>query len=778
MHLRRRVYIASVALLLIASATLAQQPPRLEPLPISEGLAALSFSSMPLSICPRDEQWIAYQLNDIRRWKSGTGKYATLTPTGVPRLGTGGDIWLTNVLTGKSRNLTGAVGSNWALSWSPDGKYLAFYSDRDGRAAIWLWEKSTDKMRKLSTVIPRPFLPGYDTPIWTPDSRQILVKLFSNEDAFKTFVTDPKDNESETEVHVKVFQSTADPSRADAPPQLKTDALTADEVSDFKADLALIDVAAGTVTRIAKDYVPAGYWLSPDAKRVAFLDAKGTSQSGPAFDLIVISLPENKISTLATNVVQGTLGDRLTWSPDSSMISYLSTGNWFLVSASGGTSRKVTDTGHPPFRVWDQLPLWSSDGSFLYFCANDAVWKVSTDSNEVREVGQVKGKRLQFIVTTSRGELFTTGSDRSIVLSVRDDESRKTGFYAMGLANGHVTPLLEEDKDTRRLPWVTASANGSLFYVTQNASQSPDIWTMSIANGATPRRLTQINPIFDQYVLGESQSIEWVSSDGVRLRGALLLPAGYKKGQRYPLIVNVYGGALLSERINQFGFGAFANITNQQFWTTRGYAVLLPDTPLRVGTPMLDLAKTLLPGVDKVVEMGIADPERLGIWGSSYGGYSTLAVLVQTTRFKAAAVDAGFANLVSLYGWMAERSNEPIWQSWAEISQGKMGGTPWQFRERYLENSPVFYLDRVKTPTLIIQGSADPGAGVFYSNEIFMDLRRLGKETTYLQYKGASHTVASFSYAEQVDALTRILAWFDSHLKSSQLESRQSATQH
>ncbi len=771
MHLRRHMYTTSVALCLIASATLAQQSPRLEPIPISEGLAALSFSNMPLSICPGDEQWIAYQLNDIRRWKSGTGKYATLTRTGVPRLGTGGDIWLTNVLTGKSRNLTGRVGSNWALSWSPNGKYLAFYSDRDGRAAIWLWNKSTDQIRKLSAAIPRPYLAGYDRPNWTPDSRQILVKLFSDEAGFETFVADQKDNESETEVRVRVYQSMADPNRADTPPQLKTDALTPDEVSDFKADLALIDVVAGTVTRIAKDHVPAGYWLSPDGKKVAFLDSKGANQNGPAFDLIIISLPEKKETTLATNLIQGTLGDRLTWSPDSTAISYLSAGNWFLIPAIGGTPRKVTDTGHPPFRVWDQLPLWSSDSRLLYFSTNDALWKVSTDDNEAREVGQVKSKRLQFIVSTGR-EPYSIDSGRSIVLSVRDDASKKTGFYTMELANGRVTPLLEEDKDIRRLSWVTASANGYLFYVTQNASQSPDIWTMSTANGAVPRRLTKINSVFDQYLLGESQLIEWVSSDGARLRGALLLPAGYKKGRRYPLIVNVYGGALLSERINQFGLAAFGNITNQQFWTTRGYAVLLPDTPLRVGTPMLDLAKTLLPGVDKVVEMGIADPERLGIWGSSYGGYSTLAVLAQTTRFKAAAVDAGFANMVSLYGWMAERSNEPTWQSWAEISQGRMGGTPWQYRERYLENSPVFYLDRVKTPVLIIQGSADPGAGDFFSNEIFMNLRRLGKEATYLKYKAGSHTVASFSYAEQVDVLQRLLAWFDSHLKSQHLESR------
>src|SRR2546423_2728456 len=170
MHLRRNALIASITLCVMGSIALSQQQALLKPLPLSETLAALSFANMPLSLCPGDEQWIAYQLNDIRRWKKRVGKYADLTSTGVPSLGAGGDIWLTNTRTGESRNLTGGVGSNWALSWSPNGKFLAFYSDRDGRAAIWLWEKATDRMRKLSQVIPRPFLYGYDTPSWSPDS--------------------------------------------------------------------------------------------------------------------------------------------------------------------------------------------------------------------------------------------------------------------------------------------------------------------------------------------------------------------------------------------------------------------------------------------------------------------------------------------------------------------------------------------------------------------------------------------------------------------------------
>lgn len=773
MHLRRNLLIASVSLLLAGFRVQAQQPPKLQPLPLNEGIAALSFSNLPLSLCPGDEQWLAYQLNDMRRSTKRAGKYADLSPSGVPSLGTGGDIWLTNTRTGESHNLTNGKGSNWALSWSPNGKYLAFYSDRDGRAAVWLWDKTTNQIRRVSRAIPRPFLFGYDTPNWTPDSRYLLVKVFPNDATFARLTANNDEAQSPNKVQLRIYQSTRDPARADAPPPSRSDALTAEEVSDFKADFALLDITNGAITVISKGYAPAGYQLSPDGKKLAFLETKGVNANGPSFDLVLISLPEQKTTVLASDFTQGSLGDRLTWSPNSDLICYLSASEWYLIPAAGGASRKVTETAHPPFKAWEQLPLWSNDGKWLYFLTNNGLWKVSTQNGEAQEVGQVEGKRVQYLVSNNMGRLSTFAGGRSVVLAVRDDQTKQCGFYTMELTGGRTQSLLFDNKEIRRVPWMAASSESDVFYyVGQDASHATDIWRMSVSVNPAPKRLTQTNPVFDEYVLGEGQLIEWRSSDGARVRGALMLPAGYKKGERYPLIVNVYGGAPLSDKVNLFGFTANTNITNQQFWATRGYAVLLPDSPLRTGTPMLDLAKTVLPGVDRVIEMGIADPDRVGVWGSSYGGYSTLSLLVQTNRFKTAAIDSGFANLMTLYGWMPERSNEPSWQDWAEISQGRMGGSPWKYRERYLENSPVFYLDRIQTPLLIIQGSEDPSGKDVYSNEIFMNLRRLGKEATYLKYRGASHTIASFNYFEQIDAMQRLLAWFDSHLKNQQQESR------
>jgi dipeptidyl aminopeptidase/acylaminoacyl peptidase len=216
--------------------------------------------------------------------------------------------------------------------------------------------------------------------------------------------------------------------------------------------------------------------------------------------------------------------------------------------------------------------------------------------------------------------------------------------------------------------------------------------------------------------------------------------------------------------VHRFGLSG-AGVENLQILATRGYAVLLPDTPLKKGTPMFDLLKTVIPGVDRIVDLGIADPDRLGVMGHSYGGYSTLSLITQTTRFRAAVDSAGPGDLISAYGEM-DKSGSAGAIGWSETGQGGMVGTPWQYRDRYIENSPLFYLDRVETPLLIVQGELDRAVPPSQAEEVFVGLRRLGKEVVYAKYAGEEHWEGTWSPANVEDYWTRVLDWFDKHLKA------------
>jgi dipeptidyl aminopeptidase/acylaminoacyl peptidase len=177
---------------------------------------------------------------------------------------------------------------------------------------------------------------------------------------------------------------------------------------------------------------------------------------------------------------------------------------------------------------------------------------------------------------------------------------------------------------------------------------------------------------------------------------------------------------------------------------------------------MKDLADTVLPGVNKAIDIGVADPDRLGVMGQSFGGYSTLCLLVQTTRFRAAIVRAGFGSLMGIYGEMAT-NGLAYGVGVIEDGTSRMRGTPWEFRERYIENSPIFYLDRVQTPLFIAHGTQDTAAASFLADEVFVGLRRLGKEALYAKYQGEGHGFQVF--ANKVDYWNRALDWFDKHLQ-------------
>ena len=179
---------------------------------------------------------------------------------------------------------------------------------------------------------------------------------------------------------------------------------------------------------------------------------------------------------------------------------------------------------------------------------------------------------------------------------------------------------------------------------------------------------------------------------------------------------------------------------------------------------MSDIAKAVLPGINKVVEMGIADPGRLGIMGHSFGGYSTLSVIVQTARFRAAIEASGFGDTIGEYGAMGA-AGTAFGTAVQERGPGSLGGTPWQERDKYIENSPVLYLDRVETPLLIIHGAEDQIVASFLADELFVDLRRLGKKVEYAKYVGEDHSPVDWAYANQMDFSNRIIAWFDEHLK-------------
>ena len=732
------------------------------PLQIEEALSSLSFQNgVPIDLSP-DGKWVAYTLKDpCRGEKVDDERYGFFTRSGVRIFEVGCDIWVTNTASGESKCLTGGEGDSWGPVWSPNGNHLIFYSDRDGQARLWRWNKAADTLQQVSDTTVRSYF-GDEVVRWTPDSRKVLCKVVPEgmtlEDTLDLIVGTPtavdddkRDSRSSTLIYCSPIVSEQD----DCAEESQENTLDTDVTNVYLADLALIDVLNGNVERIVCRQKVTGYWLSPDATKVAF-----TVLTENAYDIVVASLSDCDPHVIASDV-QNEHKFSVGWSPEGDLLSYTSEGDCFTVSVRGAGPQNLTSASEPSFGNTYRAPLWDAAGENLYLLASDTLWRISTGDGSVNVVTQIPDRRLIEVVSpTGGGRFWSPDGGKSLYFITRDDRTKKIGFYKVNLSTGQFNQLMEVDANCGSPAILTMDVsddNQYAVYTRQDAQHCEDIWIADV-DFQSPRQLTHVNPVDDAVVMGTGRLINWRSLDGEELCGALLLPADYDAGERYPLVVYVYGGDRGGDKVNKFGLEG-PGINNLQLLATRGYAVLYPDAPLQKGTPMQDLAKTVLPGVDRVIEMGIADPERLGVMGHSYGGYCTLALIAQTTRFKAAVSSGGYGNWIGKYGHMRRDGST--------YGGTTLGGTPWQSPDQYIENSPVFYLDRIQTPLLLLHGELDNAVPSFLADEIFVGLRNLGKWVMYAKYEGESHAPADWEYANQVDYWNRIITMFDTFLKPS-----------
>ena len=220
------------------------------------------------------------------------------------------------------------------------------------------------------------------------------------------------------------------------------------------------------------------------------------------------------------------------------------------------------------------------------------------------------------------------------------------------------------------------------------------------------------------------------------------------------MIVTVYPGKTNSER-HVPGLDLYD--LEIELLTGAGYAAMYPDAIIEDHDPIAQIAGVTLPAVQRAVEMGLADSERVGVRGHSYGGYAVVALLTQTNAFRAGVANAPTGvNMTSTYvaNFNAMR--------WCEFSGGRTGGTPWEKRKRYIENSPFFLLDQVETPLMLVCGSKDEPAAMS-ARETFLALRRLGKRVEMREYRRESHVMA-WSAADTRDYYESELRWFDQYL--------------
>ncbi len=715
----------------------------------------------PLDVSP-DGEWLAYTYQLEETLPKATTLHST---TGVP-LGDGDgrpQACLVNLRTGETILLGSRAGASWSPIWSPDGERIAFYSDEGGEAGLWIWERAARTARRFPGIIVRPLIAN-QAPRWSPDGRYVVAQILPEGTTVAMANAQAKLQEkirrfpsaSANEPSVLVLRASArTPGHGGAPdpsPQI-----VASDLEEFAADLALLEVRSGRVARLTAHSQMTTWWtFSPDGRYVAYTTLlggeQGTQQS--VIDLSVHDLATDRSRVVAHGLRSGG-AIHPAWSPDSRSLAYLTTGplaqgECFIVSVEGGAARKLGGETAPGFDPMDAVgfnspdessPYWDASGTSVFLPQGEHLWRLELDSGRSTRVASVPGRTLRYVVAERGASTFwSPDRGRSLIVNAIHAVSGRAGFHQIDLQTGASGPLLEEDMAFGSTASRDVSARtGELAFVAQDMRRAPDVWAFNVRTHKA-KQLTHLNPQLDHHALGRAKVLQWLSMRGEALGGTLLLPGDYDSKRRYPLVVWVYCGDRGSQYANRFGIMGSSSAFNFQLLATRGYAVLFPDAPVRTGTPAADLADAVLSGVNAVITSGVADPDRVAVMGQSYGSFSTLSMITQSSRFKAAVisavVDPGF---VSEYLQLAADGTAGG-IGYYEQGQGNMGGTLWEHRDRYLDNAPLLRFDRIETPLLIGHGTRD-FLPLRFPDSVFVALRRLGKEVEYRIYEDEGHVI-------------------------------------
>ena len=615
---------------------------------------------------------------------------------------TNSHIWMVSFDGKSDRQMTFSQDSESSPRWSPDGKYLSFTSPRPGKAKgnqVWLLDRNGGEAMQLTELKGR--LQGYE---WAPDSKRLAL-----------VIGDP-DPDAEPSPSPQVSGTPATPK---PPKPIVIDRYRFKQdvqgylLSGRHSFIYLYDIATQKLERLTKSkWDESSPSWSPDGTHIAFMrNHADDPDRDPSAQLFVADAQPGTTEKQLTPATSRGSRARPEWSPDKKSLVFLE-----------GDERKFAAYG------MDHLTFVPADGS-----------GAPTRVKSVEDLDRgVSGLRF--------------GGDKSLNFLVTDDRS----VYPARVSRDSFERLMNSPIVVSNL----TEGGGHVALLSGSDTKPTEVYAME--SGAMRQLTHQNDSLLAELEVAATEEVNFKSKDGTEVHGLLTYPVGYVKGNRVPLLLRIHGGP---NGQDQHSFSL-----ERQWFAANGYAVLAVNYRGSSGrgqkysrSIFADWGhyevEDLQAGVDHVISMGVADPDRLGVGGWSYGGILTDYMIASDTRFKGATSGAGTAFTVAFYG-----TDQYIIQYDYEI------GPPWNPKawETYVKISyPFLHADRIKTPTLFLGGERDFNVPVQGGQQMYQALRSLGVDTQLIIYPNEFHGITRPSYIR--DRYERYLAWYDKFVKKAQV---------
>lgn len=556
-------------------------------------------------------------------------------------------------------------------------------------------------------------------------------------------------------------------------PDGKRIAFLSDAAKAGQLELYVVSAAGGPVARLTdvKGFLAAPGW-SPDGKTIAILFTENaTRAAGP----LIAETPQTGVIEEAVTEQRLALVDVLTgklrqisptemyvyeydWSPDGKR--FITTGahgsgddNWYIAElyTIDATTGKTKSIYKPPLQI--AKPVWAPDGSHIAFIAG-----LMSDEGAIGNdifVCNAEGSQVENLTPNMKASAawlaWAPNGKKLIFAEYVDGEM---GIAAVDLSTREVATLWRGAEEASSGMTLSIAANGRSSAIIRNSfSHPPEVWAGPVGEW---RQITTRNLALKP-AWGEARSIHW-KSDGYNIQGWLLFPRDFNSGEKYPLVIDVHGGPAWMAQSHWPGrydrAAALARL---------GYFVLYPNPRGSFGqgeafvrANVKDFGygdfQDIVAGVDEAARVAPIDTNRVGITGWSYGGYMTMWAVTQTDRFKAAVAGAGLANFQSYYG----QNRIDKWML------AYFGASAYDDPAIYAKSSPITFIKKAKTPTLVLVGDSDGECPPPQSFEFWHALKTLGVETQLVVYQHEGHLFANPNRIR--DLIERTTAWFDEHL--------------
>ena len=729
------------------------------------------------------------------------------------------DIWMVDAQAKTIRRLTDGARSGmgfWSPAWSPDGRRLAFLSI-DGTAVVrpWIWERKGGEPRAIEDLdLPLHFS---DPPIVWLDGDTLLVLNW------------PKGSWKEGSLHRSVYRSRYAQELWQRAREMREPAVTVLESGGRgqtipprpEAELVRVNLVSGSRSLVARGPIHR-LQASPDRRSITFFASNPGVPTEPVSDFLehqelydsvnwgselhVFDVGRGKDLASPVRLVDQDF-DGIRWSAGGGRLVLAgrirgSKGGRDLVLYEAAQIRKLSP--RPGARAISAT--WLGERLVALLLDRDSGrldwWALSSEAAPVNMTATMRSAPSQaFAIDGGKALLGEADGDLwrispgSIPKNLTEEldppltgispldvvhgvfQARVGGIDAIVRVSGEHArhTLLRGPGPAARLRSVAPTGEAAVW--TEEGADGSRLWlSLRAEEGGTERavELWRGNRWVEGVRAGSPRAISYKTKLGEALKGWVLLPPGWRESERVPFVVVVYPGAVYDDSEPASFRLPSADFLHPQLFSAKGYGVLLPSMPMPDGPldDMIDRLPTgVLPAVDRIIELKLADPDRIALVGQSFGGYATLGLLTQTNRFRAAIASASYSDLLSLYGTFygsarygddgTPQAHQVLRIMQVERGYAAQGGPPWKRLESYLHNSPLLRADKVETPLMLVHGDMD-FVPMQQDEEFFTSLYRQDKRCRFVRYHGESHTVTL--RPNVLDLWSRIEAWLGEFL--------------